>query len=237
VFDHVTIGVADSDASRRFYDAAFAALEVPVTRGEEYFEWGDFSIGLAPRRARTQRAHIALAARSRAHVEAFWRASIAAGGADNGTPGLRPRYHDDYYGAFVLDPDGNNVEAVFHGSPGRPGTIDHLGLRVRDVELARRFYATVLEPLGIPAVDYGPAGFGGSGGHLWLHDGDPTQNLHFALLAPDNAAVDAFWRAGTGAGFIDNGPPGERPQYHQGYFGAFLLDPDGNNVEAVCHNR
>jgi catechol 2,3-dioxygenase-like lactoylglutathione lyase family enzyme len=234
VFDHVTIGVADEEASRRFYDAAFGALEVPVTRGDDYLEWGDFSIGLAPRRARTQRAHIALAARSRAHVDAFWRAAVDAGGTDNGGPGLRPHYHERYYGAFVLDPDGNNVEAVFHGIERMPGEIDHLALRVRNLRLARRFYETVLEPLERPVVKEDPIGFDW---RLWLHEGKPTQNLHFAFAAPGNAAVDAFWRAGTEAGFIDNGPPGERPVYHPGYYGAFLLDPDGNNVEAVCHNR
>jgi catechol 2,3-dioxygenase-like lactoylglutathione lyase family enzyme len=234
VFDHVTIGVSDEDASRRFYDAAFAALEVPVTRGDDFLEWGDFSIGLAPRRARTRRAHIALAARSRAHVDAFWRAAVDAGGTDNGAPGLRPRYHADYYGAYVLDPDGNNVEAVFHGVDRAPGEIDHLGLKVRSLRLARRFYETVLAPLGQTVVREEPLGFGG---RLWLDEGDPTENIHFAFAAPDNATVDAFWRAGTEAGFIDNGPPGERPVYHPGYYGAFLLDPDGNNVEAVCHNR
>ena len=234
VFDHVTIGVSDEDASRRFYDAAFAALEVPVTRGDDYLEWGDFSIGLAPRRARTQRAHFAFAARSRAHVDAFWRAAVDAGGADNGAPGLRPEYHETYYGAYVLDPDGNNAEAVFHGSERVPGEVEHLGLRVRNLRLARRFYETVLEPLGCKVVKEDPVGFDW---RLWLYEGEPTQNLHFAFAAADNATVDAFWRAGTEAGFIDNGPPGERTVYHPGYYGAFLLDADGNNVEAVCHNR
>jgi catechol 2,3-dioxygenase-like lactoylglutathione lyase family enzyme len=237
VFDHVTIGVADPDASRRFYDAAFTALEVGVSRGDEFLEWGDFSVGLAPRRARTQRAHYAFAARSRAHVDAFWRATTAAGGTDNGQPGLRPHYHASYYGGFVLDPDGNNVEAVFHGSAGTPGAIDHLSLRVRDVRASRRFYETVLDPLGVGLFMESPVGFGTGEGRLFLIEGEPTQNVHFAFAAADNAAVKAFWRAGTAAGFINNGPPGERPQYHRGYFGAFLLDADGNNVEAVCHNR
>lgn len=69
-------------------------------------------------------------------------------------------------------------------------------------------------------------------------DGKPVaQNLHVAFAARDNAAVDAFWQAGVDAGYVDNGAPGERPVYHAGYHAAFLLDPDGNNVEAVCHNR
>jgi catechol 2,3-dioxygenase-like lactoylglutathione lyase family enzyme len=238
VFDHVTIGVADTDAARRFYDAAFSALEVGVSRGDEFLEWGDFSLGLAPRRARTRRAHVAFAARSRAHVDAFWRATTEAGGTDNGEPGLRPKYHGDYYGAFVLDPDANNIEAVFHGSPGRPGAIDHLSLRARSASLSARFFETVLEPLGVRRARTSDAlvGFRHDEGSLWVYEGAPTQNLHFAFAAPDNAGVDAFWEAGTAAGFIDNGRPGER-KYHHGYYAAFLLDPDGNNVEAVCHNR
>jgi catechol 2,3-dioxygenase-like lactoylglutathione lyase family enzyme len=233
VFDHVTIGVADIDASRRFYDRAFGALEVPISRGEEFLEWGDFSIAITPRRARTQRAHVAFAARSRAHVDAFWRAAVDAGGTDNGAPGLRPRYHESYYGAFVLDPDGNNVEAVFHGASRVPGEIEHVGIRVRDLRLARRFYETVLTPLGHEVIRDDPLAFAW---RMWIHAGEPTQNLHFAFATRDNATVDAFWTAGTEAGFIDNGPPGER-RYHRGYYGAFLLDPDGNNVEAVFHNR
>jgi catechol 2,3-dioxygenase-like lactoylglutathione lyase family enzyme len=223
VLDHVTIGVSNLDRSAAFYDAALAPLEVPVSRGGEFYEWGDFSIARTPRRARTRRAHVAFAARSREHVDAFWRAATAAGGTDNGEPGFRPRYHDDYYGAFVLDADGNNIEAVFHGSPGIAGAIDHVTLRVRDGGAADRFYDLVAP--------------GERGRSLFLAEGEPTANVHFAFAVADNAAVDAFWRAGTAAGFIDNGAPGERPQYHRGYYAAFLLDPDGNNVEAVCHNR
>jgi catechol 2,3-dioxygenase-like lactoylglutathione lyase family enzyme len=237
VYDHVTIGVRDLGASRSFYDAALAPLEVPRYVGTDFLEWGDFSIGVAGRRAVTRQAHIAFSARSREHVEAFWRAAIAAGGTDNGAPGLRPRYHRYYYGAFVLDPDGNNVEAVFHGVPNRPpGAIDHLLLGVRRLPLSRRFYEAVLEPLGAGPTGADLVGFRGVGGSLWLRESGPTENLHLAFVAEDNAAVDAFWQAGTAAGFIDNGPPGDR-KYHSGYYSAFLLDPDGNNVEAVCHNR
>jgi catechol 2,3-dioxygenase-like lactoylglutathione lyase family enzyme len=237
VFDHVTVGVSDLDRSRAFYDAALAPLEIPISRGDQFYEWGDFSISRTGGRAVSQHVHVAFAARSRAHVDAFWRAATAAGGADNGGPGLRPHYHENYYGAFVLDPDGTNAEAVFHGSSAaRPGTIDHLTIRVRAEDASRRFYETVLKPLDIGVFLEDPLGFRGATGSLFVLEGEPTVGLHFAFAAPDNATVDAFWEAGTGAGYIDNGPPGER-RYHKGYYGAFLLDPDGNNVEAVCHNR
>jgi catechol 2,3-dioxygenase-like lactoylglutathione lyase family enzyme len=240
VHDHVTVGVSDLDRAKAFYDAALAPLELSVPYdGEELYEWGDFSISKTGGRAVTRRAHFAFAAPSRAHVDAFWRAATSAGGRDNGPPGLRPVYHEGYYGAYVLDPDGNNVEAVFHGSPGRPGAIDHVSIRVRRLGLAQRFYRAVLEPLAARVVrdDEQLLGLAGAEGSLWVGEGEPTQNLHFAFVAPDNASVDAFWQAGVDAGFIDNGPPHERPQYHKGYYAAFLLDPDGNNVEAVCHNR
>jgi len=222
VLDHVTIGVRGLEPSRAFYDAALAPLEIPVSRGDEFYEWGGFSISLTGGRAVTRRAHVAFAARSRAHVDAFHRAALGVGGIDNGAPGLRTKYHGDYYGAFVLDPDGNNIEAVFHGSPGTPGSIDHITLRVRDGARSDRFYDTVAP--------------GERGRSVFLAEGEPTENIHFAFVAPDNAAVDEFWRLGTDAGYIDNGIPGER-HYHRGYYAAFLLDPDGNNVEAVNHNR
>lgn len=117
--------------------------------------------------------------------------------------------------------------------------IDHLHLVVADLERSKRFYSAVLGALGIP--------LGGSGSdYFWLDElfisskdsraaaGALTGRSHFAFQATTRAAVTAFYEAGLAAGAKDNGPPGERP-YHPGYFAAFLLDPDGNNVEAVFH--
>jgi catechol 2,3-dioxygenase-like lactoylglutathione lyase family enzyme len=122
VTDHLTIGVPDLDRSRSFYRAALAPLgflelgerkDVPdVAFGPEGLD--DFIISLAyPVSAPI---HVAFAAESPGQVDAFFAAAIAAGGRDNGAPGPRPEYSDGYYGAFVFDPDGNNVEAVFHAS-------------------------------------------------------------------------------------------------------------------------
>ena len=184
----------------------------------------------------TRGVHLAFAARSQAHVDAFWRAATGAGGVDNGPPDLRS-YHPSYFGAFVNDPAGNNIEAVFHGEERLlPGRIDHLNLKVRDVSRALLFYETVLAALGIDRVPYAPHGFGASGTHFFLDESTPSQNVHIGFAAPDRVGVEAFWEAGTSLGAIDNGPPGER-RYGSGYYAAFLLDPDGNNVEAVCRNH
>jgi catechol 2,3-dioxygenase-like lactoylglutathione lyase family enzyme len=244
VFDHVTIRVPDLEEARRFYTAALGPLGYaePATDGH-FFEWGDLSIAAARGdRPVTRRAHVALTARSPVDVDAFWRAAVGAGFRDNGAPGPRPRYHEGYYGAFVLDPVGNNIEAVHHGWE-IPHTIDHVFIRVADLAAARQFYETTLGPLGRGVWAEGDqpdgdpwVGLGERGGSLWLAEERPTENLHIAFAAPDNATVDEFHRAALAAGYRDNGGPGER-RYHPGYYAAFVLDPDGNNVEAVCHNR
>ena len=113
--------------------------------------------------------------------------------------------------------------------------IDHLHVTVRDLAASRRFYAAVMETLGIPLIDFPgkPAFFADE---LWVTDeGDLTGRMHFAFQARDRNMVDRFHAAGLDAGGKDNGAPGEREQYHPGYYAAFLLDPDGNNVEAVYH--
>jgi len=114
VIDHVTIRVSDFEASKAFYDCVLAPLGFGDTHPHEGFpEWGDFSIS-ADGGPLSENVHIAFAAQSREQVDAFHRAAMEAGYRDNGAPGERPIYHEGYYGAYVLDPDGNNVEAVFH---------------------------------------------------------------------------------------------------------------------------
>jgi catechol 2,3-dioxygenase-like lactoylglutathione lyase family enzyme len=126
MLDHVGFAVADSERSRRFYEQALAPLGITLimsvspeqtesggtahgfgSGGKPYFWIGDNErVG--------EGTHVAFAVDTRAEVDAFHEAALAAGGRDNGAPGLRPHYHPDYYGAFVLDPDGNNIEAVCH---------------------------------------------------------------------------------------------------------------------------
>ena len=110
--------------------------------------------------------------------------------------------------------------------------IDHIGINVRNISTARRFYAGALEPLGLTLTDAGPYFYVDE---LWFAEVTSNfTNLHLAFQAPDRATVDAFYKAALAAGGRDNGAPGER-DYHPGYYAAFVLDPDGNNVEAVFH--
>lgn len=112
--------------------------------------------------------------------------------------------------------------------------IDHLQITVRDLSEARRFYSAVLATLDI-SVHEVPMAHAFYADELWVTDQGPlTGRMHFAFQARDRAAVDRFYAAGLAAGGRDNGGPGER-RYHPGYYSAFLLDPDGNNVEAVHH--
>jgi catechol 2,3-dioxygenase-like lactoylglutathione lyase family enzyme len=114
LLDHVHLRVADVDASKRFYRAVLASVGLPdiLVEGPTYFQADELFVDKAD--GPTSRVHLALQAASREVVETFHRAALAAGGRDNGAPGERP-YHPGYYAAFVLDPDGNNIEAVFHG--------------------------------------------------------------------------------------------------------------------------
>jgi catechol 2,3-dioxygenase-like lactoylglutathione lyase family enzyme len=123
LIDHLQLVVRDLAASQRFYEAVLKALDVPMGgRGEGYFWADELFVSTAQSEAAqgelTGRVHLAFQARDAAMVEAFHRAALAHGGQDNGAPGERP-YHTGYYAAFVLDPDGNNIEAVFHGEAQR----------------------------------------------------------------------------------------------------------------------
>jgi catechol 2,3-dioxygenase-like lactoylglutathione lyase family enzyme len=241
MFDHVTIRASDCAASEAFYDTVLHAIGLEQSASDEHSaEWGDFSLVQADAaHPRTRRLHIGFFAPSRELVDAFWQAGTAAGYRDDGAPGVRPEYSPDYYGAFLLDPDGNSAEAVHHGRPRKPGSIDHLWIRVASVDAARRFYELLTPYTGFELSYDRPerASFAGAASGFSVVDGPPTEHVHVAFPAADNATVETFHRAATGAGYVDNGAPGERPVYHEGYYGAYVLDPDGHNVELVSHNR
>ena len=123
--------------------------------------------------------------------------------------------------------------------------LDHAGFPVSDYARSKAFYLRALEPLGYALVmevqqhenDAPAAGFGANGKpDFWIGgEGGLQRPIHIAIAAQDRAAVDAFYRAALAAGGKDNGAPGLRPHYHPNYYAAFVLDPDGHNIEAVCH--
>jgi catechol 2,3-dioxygenase-like lactoylglutathione lyase family enzyme len=241
MFDHVTIRVSERSESRRFYEAVLGALERERSATDESFdEWNDFSLTQADDgHPVTRRLHVGFGARSRDEVDAFWRAGSEAGFTSDGEPGVRSIYHADYYGAFLLDPDGNSAEAVYHGVPRTgEGYIDHLTIRVADIAASTRFYRAVCPSLGIILRGESEGRFVVSKGNraVVFHYGDaPTEHVHIAFPTDGNEAVNAFHDAALAAGARDNGEPGER-DYHPGYYAAFALDPDGNNIEAVDHH-
>jgi catechol 2,3-dioxygenase-like lactoylglutathione lyase family enzyme len=203
VFDQVTIRVSDRAASERFYDTVLSSIG--IERGN------DFSVAAADaERPVTRGLHIGFGAPSRELVDVFWRAGTEAGFRSDGEPGPRPIYGDDYYGGFLLDPDGNSVEAV-HFEDSLTGGIDHLWIRVADVQASKRFYETIAPQAGFRLGTDTPerAGFNGERGSFSVLSGEHlTENLHMAFPAADR-----------GAG------------------GRLLRDPDGNSVELVSHNR
>ena len=241
MLDHITIRASDRAASELFYDMVLRAIGVEQSgRDDMYTIWrGQFSLAHADADHRvTQRLHVGFAAASREDVDEFWRVGTAAGYRDDGAPGPRLQYSEDYYGAFLLDPDGNSAEAVHHGDTGSRHLIDHLWIGVADLGAAQRFYERAAPFSGFTLSSELPerVHFIGANASFGLVAREPTQNLHLAFEATDNGAVDAFHRAMTAGGYANHGLPGERP-YHPGYYGAFVLDPDGNNVEVVNHNR
>jgi catechol 2,3-dioxygenase-like lactoylglutathione lyase family enzyme len=117
--------------------------------------------------------------------------------------------------------------------------LDHIALTVSGYEHSKRFYQSALAPLGYVLImehDISGSGFGRDGKpDFWIQSGDPSGPIHVAFSAADRTTVDQFHGAAVAAGAKNNGAPGPRPEYHPTYYGAFVVDPDGNNVEAVCH--
>ena len=124
LIDHIQLVVRDLSAARRFYTGVFQSLNIPMGGTAEDYFWADelfisTSDSKAAQGDLTGRHHLAFQAESRKMVDAFYKAALASGGTDNGAPGERDQYHPGYYAAFVLDPDGNNIEAVYHGEAKR----------------------------------------------------------------------------------------------------------------------
>lgn len=243
MIDHLGICVADLEQGRAFYTLALQLLNGPErTESDEFVEWNDFAIAQASdQRPLTRNLHVAFTARDRKQINWWWEAMRDAGHPDLGAPGPRPLYSPTYYGAFIADPAGNSIEAVDRDhTRSDGGIIDHLWLRVRDLNASTRFFATIAPSLGAELLTQRPDRTTirrGGPPSLTLVEGDPTQNVHLAFTAPDTTTVDAFHHAGINAGYQSLGAPGERPQYHPGYYASYLQDPDHHNLEAVYHGE
>jgi catechol 2,3-dioxygenase-like lactoylglutathione lyase family enzyme len=198
MFHRITIRTSDPDASQAFYRTVLPA--VGLERAFEQFEIAQADEGRA-----TTRLHIAWGADSRAEVDEFWRLGVDAGYRDDGEPGPRPQYAPDYYGAFLLDPDGNSAEAVHLGNEVARGEVDHLWIRVRDLAASRSFYEGLAEATGFRTSwdhdDPPRAGFRAEAASFSIvHDGAPTRYAQVAFKAPHDD---------------------------------LLTDPDGNTIELV----
>src|SRR3954468_510651 len=180
VFDHISLRVSDPAVSGAFYDTVLGVLGHEARHTPEGFSIyaGQFILSRAsPGREVTRRVHVGFGAESRAQVDAFWQAGVDAGYRSDGEPGERPQYLPDYYGAFLLDPEGNSIEAVHYADVNRNGPVDHVWIRVLDVPSAADFYATIAAPAhinpGARNAEYAifrPEG----GGSFSLVAGDPT---------------------------------------------------------------
>jgi catechol 2,3-dioxygenase-like lactoylglutathione lyase family enzyme len=240
--DHVTLRVVDLSVASSAFKAVLDELEIEQTTNTQSFSvWGNFALTQTDEEHPiARRVHIAFIAPTPPHVDRFWQAGIDAGFADDGPAGPRPTYADDYYAAFLKDAAGNTFEAVHREGERPQGNIDHVAIRVNDVEASTAFYSTIGAAAGLAirrqTPDSATFSIGAAGGSFLVIAGEPTQNVHIAFSG-DDVDVQRFYADGTAAGYRSNGEPGERPRYHAGYYAAYVLDPDGNNIEVVNHHR
>ncbi len=241
MFDHITLRVPDLAVATRALAAVLGELEIEQTTSTPTFSvWGNFAITQDDdEHPIARRVHIAFVAPTAAHVNGFGQAGIAAGFADDGSAGPRPDYADDYYAAFLKDDAGNGFEAVHRDSQQPRGNIDHVSIRVVDAEASTAFYSTIAPATGLTirrqSASRTAFSVGASDGSFSVIEGEPTQNLHLAFSG-DDEEVRRFHTDAVAAGYRSNGEPGERPRYHAGYYAAYVLDPDGNNIEVVNHH-
>ena len=195
--------------------------------------------------------HIAFMASDRQAVGQFHATALAHGGYDDGAPGLRSIYAPDYFAAYVRDPDGNKLQAVFYENGRKTGptgdVISHITIGHAGLEPARAFYAAVLDTLGLVDIpeegDATTAGFGYPGLRTPIvyvqapFDERPPSygnGTHVAFKADSRDAVDRFHAAALAKGGMSEGEPGPRPHYSEHYYGAYVRDLVGNKLQAVC---
>jgi catechol 2,3-dioxygenase-like lactoylglutathione lyase family enzyme len=242
MFDHITFRVADLADATRAFRAVLDELGIEQTTSTASFSVrGNFALTQTDaEHPVAQRVHVAFIAPTPAHVDRFWRAGVDAGFADDGPAGPRPDYAEDYYAAFLKDPAGNGFEAVHRDGERPSGKIDHVAIRVSDVEESASFYSTIGAAAGLTmrrqTADRATFSVGAPAGSFSVIAGEATRDIHIAFSGEDDD-VRRFHADAIAAGYRSNGEPGERPRYHAGYYAAYVLDPDGNNIELVNHHR
>jgi catechol 2,3-dioxygenase-like lactoylglutathione lyase family enzyme len=242
MLDHITLRVADLAAASMAFKTVLDLLEVDQTVDTPSFSvWGNFALTQTDaEHPIARRVRIAFTAPTTGHVDRFAQAGRGAGFADDSSDEARPDYVGDYYASFLKGPAGNSFGAVHHDGPRPKGNIDHVALRVAHVEASTAFYSTIGAAAGLAirrkTIDHSTFSVGSDGGTLLLSAGEPTQNVHIAFSGKDDN-VRRFHADATAAGYRSNGEPGERARYHDGYYAAYVLDPDGNNIEVVDHHR
>jgi predicted lactoylglutathione lyase len=241
VIDHLMLRVPDLESATERLKAALHELRVTQTRrSRSVSSWGNFVLAQAqPERPISRRIHVTFAAPTQEHVDRFAATGIGAGLVDAGAQGMRCAYDDDVYATFLQDGAGNCFEAV-HRNGARPsGTIDQVAIRVSDVALSTAFYLAIGPHVGLSLrqqLEDRTIFDVASGGALSVIAGAPSENVHLAFSGGDGD-VRRFHADAAAAGYHSNGEPSERPQYHDGYYAASVLDPDGNNIEVVDHHR
>jgi catechol 2,3-dioxygenase-like lactoylglutathione lyase family enzyme len=242
VFDHVTLRVPDLASASSAFARVLDELDITQTTSTASFSaWGNFAVTQTDDEHPIARdVDIAFIAPTPAHVERFGKAGLDAGFADDGRPGPRRDYAENCYAASLKDSAGNRFEAV-HREGERPrGNIDHVAIRVNDLDASTAFYSTISAAAGLAigrhTAERATFSVGGSDGSFIVIAGEPTENVHVAFSGEDGD-VRRFHTNAVAAGYRSNGEPGERPRYHVGYYAAFVLDPDGNNIEVVNHHH
>jgi predicted lactoylglutathione lyase len=240
VIDHLMLRVRDLESATERLKAALHELLVTQTRrSRSVSSWGNFALAQAQaERAISRRIHVTFVAPTQEHVDRFASTGIGAGLVAAGAP-LRGAYEGDFYATCLQDGAGNCFEAV-HRNGARPsGTVDQVAIGVADVALSTVFYLAIGPHVGLSLrqqLEDRTIFDVASGGALSLIQGVPSKNVHLAFSGGDGD-VRRFHADAAATGYDSNGEPGERPQYHDGYYAAFVLDPDGNQVEVVDHRR
>jgi catechol 2,3-dioxygenase-like lactoylglutathione lyase family enzyme len=241
MFDHITLRVGDQPAATDAFTKVLDELDVEQTMSTAHVSaWGNFALVQAEDdHPIARRVHIAFIAPTPAHVERFAQAGSDAGFADDSPAGFIS-YEHNHYATSLKDGAGNRFEAVYCDGQRPKGNIDHVAIRVGDLVASTAFYSTVGAAASLAirwqSADRTMFRVGASDGSLLVIAGEPTQNLHVAFSGDDDD-VRRFHTEATAAGYRSNGEPGERPRYRVGYYAAFVLDPDGNNIEVVNHHR